>query len=38
VLNPIVETPVSTNNAAQSSLSVIEVLEMCAGQLPAGQP
>ena len=38
VLNPIDETVVSTNSAAQSSLSAIEVLAMCAGQLPAELP
>jgi hypothetical protein len=35
VLNPIDEAPfVSTNSVAQSSLTAIEVLELCAGRLP----
>jgi hypothetical protein len=35
VLNPIDEAPgVSTNTTAQSSLTAIEILEMCADQLP----
>jgi hypothetical protein len=38
VLNPIEENIVSTNSAAQSSLNAIEVLEMCADQLPAEAP
>ena len=39
VLNPIDESPyVSTNNAAQSSLTAIQVLELCKGQLPAELP
>jgi hypothetical protein len=38
VLNPIDETPVSTNSAAQSSLSVMEVLAMCGDRLPAEPP
>ena len=38
VLNPIEETPVSTNSAAQSSLSVMEVLAMCGDRLPAEPP
>jgi hypothetical protein len=38
VLNPIDEAIVSTNSAAQSSLSVIEILEMCASQLPTDPP
>jgi hypothetical protein len=34
-LNPIDEAPyVSTNSAAQNSLTAIEVLELCQGQLP----
>ena len=38
VLNPIDETIVSTNSAAQSSLSIMEVLAMCGDQLPATVP
>ena len=39
VLNPIDEQPrVSTNGAAQSGLSAIEILEMCADQLPHDVP
>jgi hypothetical protein len=39
VLNRIEETPtMSTNSVAQSSLNMIEVLEMCAGQLPEEAP
>jgi hypothetical protein len=38
VLNPIDETVVSTNGAAQTSLTAFEVLEMCADQLPASVP
>lgn len=37
VLSPIDEYPfVSTNNAAQSSLNIIQVLELCKDRLPAG--
>jgi hypothetical protein len=36
VLNPLEELPyASTNNAAQSSLNIIEVLEMCRDQIAA---
>jgi len=38
VLNPIDEVPLGTNGVAQSSLTAIEVLEMCADQLPAELP
>jgi hypothetical protein len=38
VLNPIEETIVGTNSAAQSSLTAIEILQMCAGQLPPAPP
>jgi hypothetical protein len=38
VLNPIDETVVSTNTAAQSGLMVIEVLAMCGDSLPAEVP
>ena len=39
VLNPIDESPgVSTNNTAQWSLNAIEVLEMCASQMPEPDP
>lgn len=39
VLNPVDEAPrISTNGAAQSGLSAIEILEFCADQLPAGVP
>ncbi len=39
VLNPVDEMPrVSTNGAAQSSLTAIEVLEMCADKLPSEVP
>jgi hypothetical protein len=38
VLNPIEETVVSTNSAAQSSLSAIEVMALCGDQLPAEAP
>ena len=38
-LNPIDEAPgVSTNNAAQSSLVAIQVLELCRGHLPEELP
>jgi len=38
-LNPIDEAPrVSTNTTAQSSLTAIQVLELCKGQLPADFP
>jgi hypothetical protein len=38
-LNPVDEAPgVSTNTAAQSSLQTIEILEMCADQLPTETP
>jgi hypothetical protein len=38
VLNPIDETVVSTNTAAQSGLMMIEVLAMCDKALPADVP
>lgn len=39
VLNPIQEVPMmSTNSVAQSSLNMIELLEMCADQLPEEAP
>jgi hypothetical protein len=39
VLNPIDEAPfMSTNGAAQSSLTAIEVLEMCGDRLPENPP
>ncbi len=39
VLNPIDESPfVSTNNTAQSSLTAIEVLELCKDHLPEELP
>jgi hypothetical protein len=38
VLNPIDETLVSTNAAAQSSLTMMEVLDLCADRLPAQAP
>ena len=39
VLNPIDEAPdVSTNTTAQSSLTAIQVLELCKDQLPAELP
>jgi hypothetical protein len=39
VLNPVDEAPrISTNGAAQSGLSAIEILEFCADQLPAEVP
>ncbi len=39
VLKPIEEVPtMSTNSVAQSSLNMIEVLQMCADQLPADVP
>ena len=39
VLNPVDEAPgVSTNEAAQSSLTAIEILELCADQLPVEPP
>jgi hypothetical protein len=39
VLNPVDEAPrISTNGAAQSGLSAIEILEMCADQLPIEVP
>jgi hypothetical protein len=38
VLDPIEETVVSTNGAAQTSLTAIEVMELCADQLPPTIP
>jgi hypothetical protein len=39
VLNPVDEAPrISTNSAAQSGLSAIEILEFCADQLPTEVP
>jgi hypothetical protein len=39
VLNPIDEAPrVGTNGAAQSGLMAIEILELCADQLPKEMP
>jgi hypothetical protein len=39
VLNPVDEAArVSTNGAAQSGLSAIEILELCADQLPTEVP
>ena len=39
VLNPVDEAPrISTNGAAQSGLSAIEILELCADQLPTEVP
>ncbi len=39
VLNPVDEAPgVSTNGAAQSGLQAIELLKMCADQLPESPP
>lgn len=39
VLNPIEEVPaMSTNSVAQSSLNMIELLQMCADQLPEEAP
>jgi hypothetical protein len=39
VLNPVDEAPrISTNGAAQSGLSAIEILELCADQLPVEVP
>lgn len=39
VLNPVDEVPwVNTNSTAQWSLNAIEILEMCAGQLPEELP
>ena len=39
VLNPVDEAPgLSTNDAAQSSLTAIEILELCADQMPAKRP
>jgi hypothetical protein len=39
VLNPVDEAArVSTNGAAQSGLSAIEILELCADQLPTAVP
>ena len=39
VLNPFEESPfVSTNGTAQSALNAIEVLDLCADQLPAELP
>ena len=39
VLNPVDEAPgVSSNDAAQSSLTAIEILELCADQLPTEMP
>ena len=39
VLNPIEEAPfVSTNSTAKSSLTAIQVLELCKDQLPAELP
>ena len=38
-LNPVDEAPrISTNGAAQSGLSAIEILELCADQLPTEVP
>jgi hypothetical protein len=38
-LNPVHEAPgVSTNDAAQSSLTLIELLELCADRLPVDPP
>jgi hypothetical protein len=35
-LNPVDEAPgISTNDAAQSSLMMIEILELCADQIPS---
>jgi hypothetical protein len=35
VLNPIEEAPeMSTNGVAQASLTTIQILELCADQLP----
>jgi hypothetical protein len=38
VLNPIDELPLGTNGVAQSSLTAIEVLQLCADRLPAEVP
>ena len=38
VLNPIDEVPLGTNGVAQSSLTAIEVLQLCADKLPAEVP
>jgi hypothetical protein len=38
VLNPIEESIIATNSAAQASLNAIEVLEMCADKLPTATP
>jgi hypothetical protein len=38
VLNPIDEVPLSTNSVAQTSLSAIEILQLCADKLPAELP
>jgi hypothetical protein len=38
VLNPIDEVPLSTNGVAQSSLTAIEVLQLCGDKLPAQVP
>jgi hypothetical protein len=38
VLNPIDEVPLSTNGVAQSALTAIEVLQLCADRLPAEMP
>lgn len=38
-LNPVYEAPgISTNDAAQSSLMMIEILELCADRLPTEAP
>jgi hypothetical protein len=38
-LRPVTEDPgISTNNAAQTGLSIIEVLELCKDQLPTEVP
>jgi len=38
VLNPIDEVPLGTNGVAQSSLTAIEVLQLCGDKLPAEIP
>ena len=39
MLKPIIEAAgVSTNDAAQSSLTTIEILELCQDQLPTAVP
>jgi hypothetical protein len=38
ILNPIDETVLSTNSAAQDSLSAIELMAMCGDQLPPEKP